>query len=540
MKRAAEESGDDDEESNLIDEDIHITDSGVLIEIENPGDSVNMASTDDNLRRQLLAEFAAELLRLQQTTDAEPLTTDAFAPELLRRWAEVTFEPPITPRVSGKPSSPQGTPSRNAQTTPIDSLPTPTSTSDGRSEAADLLRSRIQKMQLNDGRSDITDENRIADFTGEGVPCDYEELRTKKGEAEAVAALLSAELVALRGRHEEEKRRLIKTAKDLRRRNDELEGLIMSQRLGGNSSAGGPMPTNSRSQGRSVSCTQLRDGEEREGEKKFGIRMRALAQRWTSPHPARGSQHPAPAVEERGATRHPLEESTPGSCTSTINTLEDFGNGLGDKETTRDESMKMIAALEEQLRQSEHHRAVLEQRLLIVKESGDAVIQSLNEELADVADDRARSETAMIKELSMLDSQRRTEREEYEKRIQDWIAHDANRKLEVEEYEKRIESLLGTLRMMSADVTDSHMGTKSSSWDGEAEQDMKKDLVHYIELLSNAGKGNGKRGSLIMSINDAFDLEFNANPMVADDMIEYYRSRPELKVSIFLRTFTLV
>jgi len=189
----------------------------------------------------------------------------------------------------------------------------------------------------------------------------------------------------------------------------------------------------------------------------------------------------------------------------------------------------MISALEEQLRQSEHHANVLQQRLLIVKESGDAVIQSLNEELSDLVEDRARSETAMIKELSILDSRRRVEREEYEKRIQDWIVHDANRKVEVEEYETRIESLLGTVRMMSADVADTHVGANSSSWDGEAEQEMKKDLIHYIELLSNSGKRNGKGRSLVMSINDAFDHEFNANPMVADDMIEYYRSRPELK-----------
>lgn len=196
---------------------------------------------------------------------------------------------------------------------------------------------------------------------------------------------------------------------------------------------------------------------------------------------------------------------------------------------SNEESTKLIAAFEEQLHQSEHHAKVLEERLNIVKESGDAVIQSLNEELADVAEDRARSETAMIKELSILDSQRRTERIEYEKRIQEWIAHDANRKLEMEEYEMRIESLLGSVRMMGADATDCEVGTKSSSWDRQAEQEMKNDLIQYIELLqgNNANNKRGKR-SLVMSINDAFDLEFNANPNVADDMLEYYRSRPEL------------
>lgn len=189
--------------------------------------------------------------------------------------------------------------------------------------------------------------------------------------------------------------------------------------------------------------------------------------------------------------------------------------------------MKLIAALEEQLRQTENRAAVLEKRLDIVKESGDAVIQSLNEELADVADDRARSEAAMIKELSILDSRRRAERNEFEKRIQEWIVHDANRKLEVEEYETKIESLLGTVQMMTDDQ--GNVGTTSSSWDGEAEQEMYNDLIEYIKLLGGKSKGGMGNTSLVMSINDAFDLEFNANPTTADKMLEYYRSRPELK-----------
>jgi len=97
----------------------------------------------------------------------------------------------------------------------------------------------------------------------------------------------------------------------------------------------------------------------------------------------------------------------------------------------------------------------------------------------------------------------------------------------VEDYERRIESLLGSVQIMGADLAD--VATKSSSFDREAEQEMHNDLIEYIELLrGNAKNGRGNR-SLVMSINDAFDLEFNANPNVADDMLEYYRSRPELK-----------
>ena len=268
---------------------------------------------------------------------------------------------------------------------------------------------------------------------------ELEKLRKEKDE-EATAALLSAELVALRGRHEEERRQHIKTVQDLRFRNEELE----------------------------MTCITLQN-------------MVSLP-----------------------------EETTARS----------------DGDNDDDSSTKLVATLEEQLRNAEHRATVLEQRLNIVKESGDSVIQSLNEELADIAEDRARVEAAMIKELSLLDSQRRTERDEYEKRIQEWIAHDANRKTEVEDYEARIGSLLSTVRMMS---TDCNMVTTSSSWaDKEAEDKMYHDLISYIQQFNIKSGGNGKR-SLVMSINDAFDLQFNANPNIADDMVDYYRARPELK-----------
>lgn len=271
------------------------------------------------------------------------------------------------------------------------------------------------------------------------INIELEKLRKENDEADT-AALLSAELVALRGRHEEERRQLIKTAQDLRFRNEELEmRCITLQNMVG---AG-------------VETTTRSDGDNDD-----------------------------------------------------------------------DSSTKLVATLEEQLRNAEHRATVLEQRLNIVKESGDSVIQSLNEELADIAEDRARVEAAMIKELSLLDSQRRTERDEYEKRIQEWIAHDANRKTEVEDYEARIGSLLSTVRMMS---TDCNMVTTSSSWaDKEAEDKMYHDLVSYIQQFNIKSGGNGKR-SLVMSINDAFDLQFNANPNIADDMVDYYRARPELK-----------
>eukprot|EP00985_Skeletonema_marinoi_P028837 scaffold26101_cov66-Skeletonema_marinoi.AAC.1 len=57
---------------------------------------------------------------------------------------------------------------------------------------------------------------------------------------------------------------------------------------------------------------------------------------------------------------------------------------------------------------------------------------------------------------------------------------------------------------------------------------MHKDLIAYFSNLS--GKNSNKRGNpLVSSINDAFDLQFNANPIVGDDLIDYYRSHSELK-----------
>ena len=50
-----------------------------------------------------------------------------------------------------------------------------------------------------------------------------------------------------------------------------------------------------------------------------------------------------------------------------------------------------------------------------------------NEEINDLTESSARSEAAMITELSRLDSQRRADRAEFEKRIQQWIVHDKNR-----------------------------------------------------------------------------------------------------------------
>ena len=166
-------------------------------------------------------------------------------------------------------STPISTPnSDNHPSTPLDSLPTPTSASEGRNEAASLLRDSIQKMQLNDEK----DDHDIS----------YEELKKQKDNAEANAALLSAELVALRGRHEEEKRQLKKVANDLRRRNEELERSLTLQR----SDAGGVAKTPNGS-GRSASCSQIRAEEEGEG-RKIGSRLSALAQRWKSPHPRDG------------------------------------------------------------------------------------------------------------------------------------------------------------------------------------------------------------------------------------------------------------
>ncbi|KAL7533800.1 hypothetical protein ACHAWF_004624 [Thalassiosira exigua] len=437
--------------------------------------SNDMLNDDPAYLRRQLAELSSELLRLQGQTDAEPRRTGAFSPECLRHWVETICCGTITP--AGHATSP---------------LSTSLSKSDG------------------------------------NLPSEYEILQIKKVEAEAAAALLNDELVSLRAKHEDERRKLTDTAKDLRRRNDELERRVTLQLHHFDSKASGTEPAN----GRSSSCSRAAEGDDHDGAPRFGSRMRALAQRWASPHP-RGSQYSASEEEDIQPMRRPSDCDEGGSCSSTIITNEDFGQVEFNDDDTKQlggESTKTITALEEKFRQSEKRATILQQRLKIVKESGDAVIQSLNEELSELSDDRARSEAAMVKELSNLDSQRRAEREDYEARIQKWIAHDADRKLEVEEYERRIESLLSTVRMMSTDLAD--VGAEASSWDKEAEEAMYKDLVGYIELLK--GKvtkdgGTNRRGSLVASINQALDLEFNANPNVADDMIEYYRKRPELK-----------
>lgn len=516
MAAAAEVIGDGNSHPMYYDE-IHITDSGALIPVSNDVNDM-ISDTDEPDLSTHLAELASELLRLQeQGNSAEPRRTGVFSPESLRRWArEVPCDAPVTPLASPATPAP-------VMPSPLDSLPTPTSTSDGRSDAAEFLRDRIQKMQLHDESGVLTNaattdsaaaENRIADFSHRS---DYEQLRIEKGEAEAEAALLSAELITLRGRHEDEKRQLMKTVKDLRRWNEELESRMSLQRLDSKANNGTETTINN---GRSRSGSSQTSVEDRDT--KFGFRVRALAQRWTSPHP-RSSPCTIDGDEEVSYPSSSDHHEFPRGISGGENTEQVGSEVLRSTIGDGDESQSTIALLQEQLRQSEHRAAILEQRLAIVKESGDAVIQSLNEELADLADDRAKSEAAMIKELSILDNQRREERSENEKRIQEWIAHDAHRKAEVEEYEARIKSLLETVRMMSEGVADCEIGTNSSSWDKEAEIEVYDELINYIQLL---GKGNR---SLISSINDAFDLEFNANPNVADNMLEYYRSRPELR-----------
>ena len=318
-------------------------------------------------------------------------------------------------------------------------------------------------------------------------------------------AALREELAALREMHNAEKTLMLGKANELQRQNEELERAMSLQRLGSRGSRGAES-----SNGRSKSAPRFVEGDAREAA--FGSRMKAIATHWASPHP-RGSG------DEEGDTR---------SCSSTINT-EDVGQIDFIVKEGDDDYVIIIASLREQLRQANHRAKTLEERLQIVKESGDAVIQSLNEELGDVAEESARSEAAMMKELSKLDAQRRAEREEYEKRIQEWISHDANRKLEVEEYERRIESLVNTVRLMdTAREVDLAHCNSTSSLDKEAEEEMHKDLVAYCNNLS--GKNSNKRGNpLVASINDAFDFQFNANPIVGDDLIEYYRSHSELK-----------
>ena len=314
------------------------------------------------------------------------------------------------------------------------------------------------------------------------------------------AAALREELATLREMHQAEKKELLDNANKLRKQNEELQRAISLQPFG--SSRG--------SNGRSQSASRYVTGEGRDAEAlpAFGSRMKALATRWASPHP-RGS-----GDEE-------------GDDNSTINT-EDVGQ-IDFLQKGDDDHVTIIASLKEQLRQAEGRAKVLEQRLQIVKESGDSVIQSLNEELAEVAQESARSEAAMITELSKLNAERRAERAEFEKRIQEWIAHDQSRKLEVEEYERRIESLVHTVRLMdTAKENDLVQCSSSSSIDKKAEEEMLKDLLAYFSNLS--GENSNKRGNpLVASINDAFDLQFNANPIVGDDLIEYYRSHSELK-----------
>lgn len=515
------------------------------------------------LRRQL-AVLASEILRLQSQNNADPQQPGPLSSTELQRLITLAQDPPPTNTNGNNNSSSFSTPNNNkSNAKSIDQLPTPASASDGRSEATNLLKSRILKMQedngiiasgsaavgggnlfpsspaasMGDGGAMNTptvedDGRRIADFSGDEESHEnYDQLRIKMNEAEAESALLSAELVAARGRHEEEKRKLMRTAKELRRRNEELESQLSLQRVGSGRNV------------RSASCPKVmeegEDGNAPGGGFRFG--MRTLASRFASPVPGGGGRQ-----QDRNAEAEEMQRTSDehASCTSTINTNEDFGqiefSIKGDMETEansalinpeHEEMLKSIASLEEKLRQSEHRVKVLEQRLQIVKESGDAVIRSLNEELSDVAEDRARSESAMIKELATLDSQRMAEREEYERRIQEWIAHDFNRKLEVEEYERRIESLLGTVKLMDTGEGEglTVVPSASASWDKEAEQEMLKDLIDYIELLHGNTKPTGSKRPLVASINESFDVEFNANPHVADEMVSYYNSRPELK-----------
>jgi len=125
-------------------------------------------------------------------------------------------------------------------------------------------------------------------------------------------------------------------------------------------------------------------------------------------------------------------------------------DNIGDNDI--DESTKDIANLKDQLRQAEHRATVLSDRLKIVKESGSTVIQSLNEELEEVAEHSAKVEAAMIKELSLLDSKRRAERSDYQKRINEWISLANNQKEDIDEYERKIRSLLSTVLMMGDDA----------------------------------------------------------------------------------------
>jgi hypothetical protein len=456
-------------------------------------------------------------------------TSTAVATSLAKKEAETTTLPstPTVPFDAAKA---------------VEALPTPTSASDGRSQAARLLKERIKTMQEDDSqfggsvgenlfppspaRKDTTcasDESRIVDFSGDAdSTCNsYNEhqLRNEKNEAQATMALLQAELLATRGRHEEEKREWMRSMDELRRRNDELESRLSLYSL-----EGGKKTNNARS----ASCPRVAGDGANDNQGAFGSRMRSFAQRFGSAPLHRGTsqqQQKQDLEPNEGAERRP-------SATSTIATNQ-IHEGLEISHSNENEQQLFnqilqdnIATLEKKLQQSEHRAKILEQRLQIVKESGDAVIRSLNEELSDVAEDRARSESAMIKELAALDSQRRKEKEEYEKQIQKWITMDENREAEVKEYERRIKSLLHVVKTMDAGNQGNEnclalVPVGTSSFDAEAEQEMYKDLTEYLELLSN-------RRTIVRAVNESLDMEFNASPTVADEMIEYYRSRPEL------------
>ena len=425
----------------------------------------------------------------------------------------------------------------------VDALPTPSSTSDGRSQAAQLLKERINAMQdedtidivgasnlfpsspspLEGGIGDPDDDSRIVDFCADdgekSCGTNEQQLRNEKNEALASMALLQAELLATRGRHEEEKREWMKSMNELKRRNEELEGRLSLYTLEDSKQTANV---------RSTSLQTTSGGETGEynggGARRFGIR--AFAQRFGSP--AIRDVHQPPLMNNEENISIPTTIVTNGIDAAALNP-----NTLKADISLNDSEQQLflienVSALEQKLNQSEHRAKVLEQRLQIVKESGDAVIRSLNEELSDVAEDRARSESAMIKELAALDSQRRNEKEEYEKRIDDWIALDERRSLEVKEYERRIQSLLEVIKNLdsSRDCTDfldrAIVPVSSTSFDIEAENEMYQDLIGYLELLS-------QRRQLVRSVNEAFDVEFNANPNVADEMIDYYKTRPELK-----------
>jgi hypothetical protein len=419
----------------------------------------------------------------------------------------------------------------------VEAMPTPTSISDGRSQAAQLLQDRIKSMQAeeefgvgatggnlfpsspaprgNDTPPD--DDSRVVDFSIDERSCSTieQQLRNEKNEAQATMAVLQAELLATRGRHEEEKREWISSINELKRRNEELEGRLSLYTLEGGK----------KNNIRSMSAPKVTRGETGENDGAGLGRFRAFAQRFGTPairEPQQQQPH-KPSLDEV-------------SIPTTIATNDIEPSGLNPNALKADISLnesdqqlfliENVTALEQKLSQSEHRAKILEQRLQIVKESGDAVIRSLNEELSDVAEDRARSESAMIKELAALDSQRRREKEEYERRIDDWIALDERRSLEIKEYERRIQSLLDVVKRMDenrgGDCITSIVPASSASFDAEAEAQMYKDLIDYLELLS-------QRRTLVRSVNESLDMEFNANPTVADEMIDYYKSRPELR-----------